>query len=84
MQGMAEHEWKRYESGEVDIFAHEVDVEGVGHNGPRCTVCDLSFCEHCQPDAWQFECPGQAPAGKEWDWIGDGTSAGRPRVPELF
>jgi hypothetical protein len=80
---MVEHQWKREADGEVDVFAHDVEFEGGGHNGPRCTVCDLFFCQHCQPKAWRFECPGPAPAGKEWDWTGDATSAGRPPVPEL-
>lgn len=83
MPGMTEHQWRRIR-GEVDHFAHEVDDESTGHNGPHCTVCDLFFCEHCQPDAWKFECPGPAPEGREWNWIGDGTSAGRPSVPELL
>lgn len=44
------HEWALDENGEVDHFAHCIDVPGEppGHNGPQCVKCGYYFCEHCQ------------------------------------
>jgi hypothetical protein len=52
---MAKHKWKRLRSGEIDEFA----VEGGFCNGPICVECGHSFCEHCQPEEWDSECPGR-------------------------
>jgi hypothetical protein len=76
------HTWKRDERGEIDEFAHDVEAETTGHNGPRCTVCGFFFFIHCA-DAWGHVCPGPPPAGFEFDWVGDGT--GTPLAePELW
>lgn len=77
------HTWETNSGGEPDQFAYDIEAEGQGHNGPRCTTCKLSFCTHCDPGAWQIECPGPAPEGDEWDWIGDGAGH-PPRRPGLW
>ena len=41
-----EHLWKRTKYGEIDNFAFEAGY----HNGPVCTRCFFSFCEHCDPE----------------------------------
>lgn len=55
------HAWAKNSDGEIDHFAFE-----CGYcNGPRCTRCSTSFCEHCSPDGWavgpcvveKWECP---------------------------
>ncbi len=79
---MAEHTWKRA-GGEVDQFALDFEFDGTGHNGPQCSVCELSFCMHCAPEGWTIPCPGPAPEGDEWDWTGDGAGH-PPREPELW
>jgi hypothetical protein len=77
------HTWKLDERGEPDTFAHDVETETQGHNGPMCTVCDFFFCVHCAPDAWQHECPGAPPEGVEFDWSGDGTG-NPPATPDVW
>ncbi len=37
------HTWALNTWGGVDIFAFYED----DHNGPVCTYCGYSFCEHC-------------------------------------
>lgn len=39
------HVWAKDEDGNVDHFA--MDAEMDFHNGPVCTKCGYSFCEHC-------------------------------------
>ena len=53
----APHTWKLDVKGRVDCFVLDVDFdEGWGgHNGPGCTVCNLSFCEHCH-NWWATPC----------------------------
>lgn len=38
------HAWQLDEDGEIDDFAYDGDE----HNGPRCTLCDESYCQHCE------------------------------------
>ena len=54
----APHKWELDDRGRVNLFALDEDfTEGWGgHNGPRCTVCGLTFCEHCH-DYWATPCP---------------------------
>lgn len=73
---MAEHQWERTASGEVNDEAFTVVAETTEHEGPRCSVCGFFFCIHCYADGWTHACPGPAPEGEEWCWIGDGN--GRP------
>lgn len=40
------HEWITDDDGETYIFAFN---PADPHNGPRCKICDYSFCYHCQP-----------------------------------
>lgn len=55
------HDWAKNEDGTIDYFAFENGF----HNGPRCTRCSHSFCEHCDPDGYdegpciveKWECP---------------------------
>lgn len=46
------HQPRLEESGEIDHFVVDFDdyESGGGHNGPGCSRCDFSFCEHCDPD----------------------------------
>ena len=55
---MTDHIWRTDEHGQVDLFAYDFEFEGVGHNGPRCTVCGEGFCMHCEPDLDALECEG--------------------------
>lgn len=77
------HQWQVDSRGEPDTSAHAVVAETMEHAGPRCTVCGFFFCESCYPAGWQRECPGPAPDGKEYDWIGDGTGI-PPETPEFW
>ncbi|MEV0830920.1 MULTISPECIES: hypothetical protein [Streptosporangiaceae] len=52
------HQFERLPNGSIDDFAHEVEADFGGHNGPRCEVCGTAFCEHCTPDRYDEECPG--------------------------
>lgn len=56
--GPPHHTWQLTEAGHVDTFALDYEGETMGHNGPHCTVCDESFCEHCEPDIYDQLCPG--------------------------
>lgn len=55
------HAWARTPDGKIDYFAYESGF----HNGPQCTRCYHSFCEHCNPDGFdegpciveKWECP---------------------------
>ena len=38
------HSWRRDESGAIDEFGLDVEY----HNGPICTICGFSFCQHCK------------------------------------
>jgi hypothetical protein len=53
---MAGHLWKRdeYDPEAIDIFG----FDGGYCNGPRCTVCGEGFCHHCEPECYDYECPG--------------------------
>ncbi len=58
------HTWQLDRQGNVDALAvNYEDSDGQGHNGPLCTVCDWSFCEHCFPEEWHSECDGPSEAG---------------------
>ena len=52
---MAKHFWKidDYDGG-IDEFGFETDY----HNGPRCKICGQGFCHHCEPECYDYECPG--------------------------
>jgi hypothetical protein len=53
---MAKHRWQKLPDGEINTFA-----DSCGFcNGPRCVECGFSFCEHCNPDGYNSECPGRA------------------------
>ncbi|WP_143737052.1 hypothetical protein [Microbispora sp. GKU 823] len=56
---MAKHQFQRDEDGDIDDFAFDVEEPGIGHNGPRCTVCGESICHHCEPKRLDEECPGK-------------------------
>ena len=46
----SEHLWRRDENGEIDLWAFE-----LGYcNGPVCTRCWHSECEHCNED-WETD-----------------------------
>ncbi|MFG1846746.1 hypothetical protein [Micromonospora carbonacea] len=76
------HTWQTDAKGRPDNFAHDVEFEGRGHNGPCCTVCGFFFCEHCWPDGWKQTCPGPPPEGMEYGWGGYGTTREPEEVPE--
>lgn len=38
-----EHEWILDEDGEIDMW----QLESGFHNGPACSRCGYSYCEHC-------------------------------------
>lgn len=75
---MAHHQWKTLASGEIDHWVVEIPDVGTEHNGPECSVCGFSFCEHCDEEfvkknnsarsAWNFECPGPPPDNQRYDW----------------
>jgi hypothetical protein len=44
----SEHLWARDANGKIDLWAFESGF----HNGPYCTRCHHSECEHCNPD-WE-------------------------------
>jgi len=50
------HKWQKLGNGEINDFAMS---EGF-HNGPVCVECGFHFCEHCQPEERESECPGRA------------------------
>jgi hypothetical protein len=52
---MAKHKWQKLSDGSIN---HWGDSGGF-HNGPICVECGYSFCEHCQPEEWNSECPGR-------------------------
>lgn len=56
---MAGHVWQLDEDGEVDTSAYDIDIEGVGHSGPKCAVCGFFFCEFCHREWWGSECIGE-------------------------
>jgi hypothetical protein len=29
------------------------------HNGPRCENCNMTWCEHCEPNCYGEICPGK-------------------------
>jgi hypothetical protein len=75
---MTKHHWKMLPAGGFDRWVMEIPDVGTEHNGPGCTVCGYTFCEHCdmeivskqniQHSAWMFACPGPPPEGKKYDW----------------
>jgi hypothetical protein len=46
----AEHDWMRDKNGKIDTWAWDAGF----HNGPMCTRCFHSECEHCNPK-WETE-----------------------------
>lgn len=51
------HIWRLNEHGEVDCWV----VDEGFHNGPGCSVCHFSFCEHCFNERDLEPCPGPPP-----------------------
>jgi hypothetical protein len=49
------HDFKKKSDGTIDTVAMS---EGF-HNGPICKVCGEYFCEHCNPERMDEECPGK-------------------------
>lgn len=47
-----EHIWKSDGYGAIDLFV----MDTVGHNGPGCTRCDLTYCHHCETFDEQGPC----------------------------
>lgn len=48
------HVWKRDSDGMIDWFAGS---DYGFHNGPLCLRCGDGFCEHCNPEKIQEDCP---------------------------
>jgi hypothetical protein len=40
------HVLERDANGRINDFALDVGF----HNGPRCILCDETWCEHCRPE----------------------------------
>lgn len=50
------HTWQLDDyTGKRDDWAF---TAGEYHNGPECIVCGAAFCEHCEPERLDEECPG--------------------------
>ena len=47
------HEFYLDEWGDIDNFFMELDH----HNGPGCSLCDDSWCHHCEPEVYTELCP---------------------------
>ena len=47
-----EHDWIRDKNGEIDMWQLDVGF----HNGPACSRCGHSFCEHCETFEEQEPC----------------------------
>ena len=56
---MAKHKWILDESGHRDDFQLDVGY----HNGPRCELCQESYCEHCVDVAALDDCAGLIETG---------------------
>lgn len=55
---MTGHVWRLNALGERDDDAIDYQSDGVGHNGPICTVCGFGYCMWCpEPDGLDA-CPG--------------------------
>jgi hypothetical protein len=51
------HTWETDGNGKINVFA----LDAGYHNGPRCTSCGYSFCEHCQAGRPIEACPRPTP-----------------------
>ena len=55
------HLWRTndggYTSDKNDLNFNNFVYDVGFHNGPGCILCGLSFCEHCQPEEYDSECP---------------------------
>jgi hypothetical protein len=49
------HKWQKTTDGKINEWA----VSGGYCNGPKCVECGYSFCEHCNPNGYNSECPGR-------------------------
>jgi hypothetical protein len=49
------HDFKKRSDGTIDRMADF----GGDHNGPKCKICGTTFCEHCNPEMYDEECPGK-------------------------
>ena len=47
------HEFYLDEWGDIDNSFMEFDY----HNGPGCSLCDDSWCHHCEPEVYAECCP---------------------------
>lgn len=47
------HDWYLDEDGEIDVWRMEYGY----HNGPGCRRCEKIWCQHCEPEIWDQECP---------------------------
>ena len=45
------HSWCKDESGDIDVFGYS---EGFC-NGPKCEICNWTFCHHCNPRGYEDE-----------------------------
>lgn len=68
-----EHLWKRDKNGEIDVWAFEYEY----HNGPVCTRCYHSECEHCNED-WKKDPTEPCVIDKDICPI-CGTALGKPK-----
>jgi hypothetical protein len=50
------HKWQKTQDGKINNWAYS---EGYS-NGPKCVECGYEFCEHCNPEEYDSECPGRA------------------------
>lgn len=50
----AGHNLIRHEDGTIDIF----QMDAGYHNGPGCSICGESWCQHCRDEI--KPCPGPA------------------------
>lgn len=50
---MAKHDFVRDSQGRIDVWQMDYGY----HNGPRCIRCDEVWCEHCDRDIYDEECP---------------------------
>lgn len=47
------HAFITNDDGTIDHWQYE----GGFHNGPRCENCKVSWCEHCEPEIYEEQCP---------------------------
>jgi len=50
---MAKHDFFKDGQGNIDIWILDYGY----HNGPGCRRCEEMWCEHCDPQCYDEECP---------------------------